>query len=104
MTSNTEKLTHHELTAEWVDDSQGRAIMLTQRADNYDEPGDNGKGAGENADGVAAKLTCGPGNVFRGQINEANQRAFYQRWHDLMQAGRWSEVPQRDEPTLKEAA
>lgn len=44
-----------------------------------------------------------PGNVFRGQINEANQRAFYQRWHDLMKAERWSEVPQRDEPTLKEA-
>lgn len=37
-----------------------------------------------------------PGNVFRGQINEANQRAFYQRWLDLMQARGWSEVPQRD--------
>lgn len=35
----TNKLTHHELIAEWVDDSQGRAIMLTQPADNYDEPG-----------------------------------------------------------------
>jgi hypothetical protein len=35
----TDKLTHHELTAEWVDDRQGRAIMLTQPADNYDEPG-----------------------------------------------------------------
>lgn len=35
----TAKLTHHELTAEWVDDNQGRAIMLTQPADNYDEPG-----------------------------------------------------------------
>lgn len=34
----TEKLQHHELTVEWVDDSQGRAIMLTQPADNYDEP------------------------------------------------------------------
>ena len=56
--------------------------------------------------GMASRLQDSgmPGNVFRGQINEANQRAFYQRWHDLMQAGRWSEVPQRDEPTLKEAA
>lgn len=35
----TDKLTHHELTAEWVDDKQGRAIMLTQPADNYDDPG-----------------------------------------------------------------
>jgi len=35
----TDKLAHHELTAEWVDDNQGRAIMLTQPADNYDEPG-----------------------------------------------------------------
>ena len=40
--------------------------------DNYDEPGDNGKGAGENADGFAAKLTCGPGNVFRGCIAHHN--------------------------------
>lgn len=35
----TATLTHHELTAEWVDDNQGRAIMLTQPADNYDDPG-----------------------------------------------------------------
>ena len=34
----TDKLTHHELIAEWVDDNQGRAIMLTQPAGNYDEP------------------------------------------------------------------
>ena len=26
----TDKLQHHELTAEWLDDDQGRAIMLTQ--------------------------------------------------------------------------
>ena len=30
MTEITAKLTHHELSAEWVTDSQGRAIMLTQ--------------------------------------------------------------------------
>lgn len=35
----TDTLTHHELTAEWVDDNRGRAIMLTQPADNYDDPG-----------------------------------------------------------------
>lgn len=35
----TDTLQHHELTAEWVNDNQGRAIMLTQPADNYDEPG-----------------------------------------------------------------
>ena len=32
-------LTHHELTAEWVDDNRGKAILLTQPADNYDDPG-----------------------------------------------------------------
>ena len=35
----TNSLTHHELTADWVNDHQGKAIMLTQPADNYDEPG-----------------------------------------------------------------
>ena len=35
----TETLTHHELTAEWVGDDKGRAILLTQPADNYDDPG-----------------------------------------------------------------
>jgi hypothetical protein len=35
----TETLTHHELIAEWVDDKQGRAILLTQPTDNFDEPG-----------------------------------------------------------------
>ena len=44
-----------------------------------------------------------PGNVYRGQINEANQRAFYQRWLDLMKAEGWDSVPQRDVPTMKES-
>ena len=35
----TASLTHYELIAEVVDDNQGRAILLTQPADNYDEPG-----------------------------------------------------------------
>ena len=34
----TDTLTHHELTAEWVADNQGRAILLTQPSDNYDDP------------------------------------------------------------------
>ena len=33
-----DKLTHHELTAEWVNDSHGRAIMLTQHSTGYNEP------------------------------------------------------------------
>lgn len=33
-----------------------------------------------------------PGNVFRSQINDANQRAFYQRWVQLLEAKRWTEV------------
>lgn len=45
-----------------------------------------------------------PGNVFRGQINEANQRAFYQRWLDLMKADHWKNVTQRDVPNMQEAA
>lgn len=35
------------------------------------------------------------GNVFQVQINDANQRAFYQRWADLMSSESWSDVPQR---------
>ena len=34
----TDKLTHHELTAEWVNDSHGQAIMLTQHSNGYSEP------------------------------------------------------------------
>ena len=30
MTITTDKLTHHHLKAEWIEDSEGRAIMLTQ--------------------------------------------------------------------------
>lgn len=36
-----------------------------------------------------------PGNVYQGQINEANQRAYYQRWLDLMKADTWADVPKR---------
>ena len=47
-------------------------ILDSESWDNYDEPGANGKGAGENADGFAAKLSCGPGNVFRGCVSHHN--------------------------------
>ncbi len=40
-------------------------ILNCESYDNYDEPGDNGKGAGENADGFACKLSVGPGCLFR---------------------------------------
>jgi ethylbenzene dioxygenase subunit alpha len=36
-----------------------------------------------------------PGRVFLGQMNDANQRAFYQRWLDLLCAEKWEDVPDR---------
>ena len=42
-----------------------------------------------------------PGNVYKGQINEANSRAFYQRWQDLLQAPDWQSVPDRNNGKLK---
>ena len=44
-----------------------------------------------------------PGNVFRNQVNEANHRAFYRRWLDLMQAKSWADVPRRDVPRITDA-
>ncbi|HEY6612127.1 MAG TPA: SRPBCC family protein [Pseudomonas sp.] len=37
-----------------------------------------------------------PGNVFKGQLNEANSRAFYQYWKDLLQSPSWADVPDRN--------
>ena len=34
-----------------------------------------------------------PGNVYANQLNDANQRAYYKRWADLMAAESWAEVP-----------
>jgi len=47
--------------------------------------------------GIGSKVegTEFPGNVFNGQINEANQRAYYQRWLDFMKADSWNDIPQR---------
>jgi ethylbenzene dioxygenase alpha subunit len=45
-----------------------------------------------------------PGNVYRNQVNEANHRAFYQRWADLMGARSWNEVPARDKVNLPESS
>ncbi len=39
-----------------------------------------------------------PGIIYRGQVNDANQRGMHQRWLDLMQAKNWSEVPTRYQP------
>lgn len=56
--------------------------------------------------GLGSRLTDTelPGNVFRNQVNEANHRAFYQRWADLMGARSWDEVPKRDKAALPESA
>jgi ethylbenzene dioxygenase alpha subunit len=45
-----------------------------------------------------------PGNVYQNQVNEANHRAFYQRWADLMGARSWNEVPARDKVKLPESS
>lgn len=33
-----------------------------------------------------------PGRLYRGQVNDANQRAFYERWLQLLHAESWSEL------------
>ncbi|MBR9829547.1 MAG: Rieske 2Fe-2S domain-containing protein [Oceanospirillales bacterium] len=37
-----------------------------------------------------------PANVYEGQLNEANTRAFYQYWYDMLNAKSWNEVPNRN--------
>ena len=37
-----------------------------------------------------------PANVYSGQLNEANSRAFYQFWSDLLKAPSWNDVPNRN--------
>ncbi|HIL93920.1 MAG TPA: aromatic ring-hydroxylating dioxygenase subunit alpha, partial [Cycloclasticus sp.] len=55
-----------------------------------------------------------PGTIYRGQYNDSNQRLFYQRWADMMNAQGWDDVPERhksqlggratrDIPTMKKA-
>ncbi len=34
-----------------------------------------------------------PGIVHRGQISDANQRAFYRRWAEMMEAKSWADLP-----------
>lgn len=50
---------------EWPRDN---LVLNCESYDNYDAP----PGSGENADGFAAKLTVGPGNVFRGCVAHHN--------------------------------
>ena len=56
--------------------------------------------------GLGSRLTDTelPGNVYRNQVNEANHRAFYQRWADMMNARSWRDVPQRDDAVLPKNA
>jgi len=51
--------------ADWPADN---LILNCESYDNYDAP----PGGGENADGFAAKLTVGSGNVFRGCVSHHN--------------------------------
>ena len=37
-----------------------------------------------------------PANVYSGQLNEANSRAFYQFWGDLLKAESWQDMPDRN--------
>lgn len=74
----------------WEYSTRTNAGFVTRQQDLY-------LGLGQNSRLLDTDL---PGNVYQGQINEANQRAFYQRWHDLMKARRWADVPQRDVPRL----
>lgn len=70
------------------------AGFITRQQDLY-----MGLGEGTRLDGSDL-----PGNVYRNQVNEANHRAFYQRWLDLMKARRWTDVPNRDPVKLDESA
>ena len=76
----------------WEYSTRSNAGFVTRQQDLYLGLGQDTRVAGTDL----------PGNVFQGQINEANQRAFYQRWLDLMKADSWKTVPQRDVPKMKE--
>ena len=54
-----------DASADWP---ANNLILNCESYDNYDAP----PGAGENADGFAAKLTVGEGNVFRGCVSHNN--------------------------------
>jgi ethylbenzene dioxygenase alpha subunit len=41
-----------------------------------------------------------PGTIYRGQYNDSNQRLFYQRWADMMNAQGWDDVPERHKSQL----
>jgi ethylbenzene dioxygenase alpha subunit len=45
-----------------------------------------------------------PGTIYRGQYNDANQRLFFQRWADLMNAESVTELPDRRGATPAAAA
>ncbi|HEY9413495.1 MAG TPA: aromatic ring-hydroxylating dioxygenase subunit alpha [Pseudonocardia sp.] len=41
-----------------------------------------------------------PGTVYRGQCSDANQRLFYERWVDLMEAKSMKDLPHRPQPRM----
>lgn len=41
-----------------------------------------------------------PGTIYRGQLNDANQRAFYARWAELMECDNMAKLPPRPEPRM----
>lgn len=60
------QISRHSSTALRSEWPANNLILNCESFDNYDSP------AGENADGFAAKLTCGPGNMFKGCIAHNN--------------------------------
>jgi ethylbenzene dioxygenase alpha subunit len=44
-----------------------------------------------------------PGTVYQGQLSDSNQRLFYQRWVDLMEAKSIKDLPVRPEPRVASA-
>ncbi|WP_168073853.1 SRPBCC family protein [Caulobacter sp. SSI4214] len=45
-----------------------------------------------------------PGHVTRGQLSDANQRYFYKRWAEFMDAKSWSDIPLAPRTRVPEAA
>ena len=54
----------------------------------------------------AAQLEDGdlPGIVHEGQLSDANQRLFYKRWAEMMDAESWADVPFAGQTHTMEAA
>ena len=44
-----------------------------------------------------------PGTLTAGQLSDANQRLFYRRWAEMMDAERWSDIPLAEVGLAREA-